>query len=197
MSFLDILLGRTRPTKSKIEKIFAIATAQITLRVNLGLSPTGKAAICFRPVTTSSFETAETELKGILEIGTRETGTKARVVKDSYGFQWVLLEDDQFEDLVASIHIVSQTLHEHGFGDQLLGAVFQFVDEHQQQVYWIYAYKRGSFYPFVPTGDKNRDNAYELRLQAVMEKELPIEPELERWFALWDIPLSRESGHRP
>lgn len=196
MSFFDILLGRTKPAKSKIEALFAMSTAQVTLNVNLGLSPTGKAAICFRPVTSSYFESAEAEVKGILEIGTRETGTKAEVTKDSYGFQWILLQDDQFEDLVATLHVISQTLGEHGFAEQLLAAVFQFVDEQLRSVYWIYNYKRGRFYPFVPTADKNRDNAYELRLQAVMEKELPIEPELERWFALWDIPLSPESGRR-
>ena len=191
MGLFDVLLGRTRPQKSKIEKLFAMATAQVTLQVNLGLSSTSRAAICFRPVESSFFESAEGELRDILNIGTKETGTQYRLAKDSYGFQWVLLQDEQFEDLVASIHVVSQTLQEHGFGDQLLAAVFQFVDGNQQQVYWIYAYKRGAFYPFVPAGNKNRDNAYELRPRAVMEKELPIEPELERWFALWDIPLSQ------
>ncbi|MCL5962015.1 MAG: hypothetical protein M1358_22330 [Chloroflexi bacterium] len=195
MSLWDVLLGRTRPVESKLEKMFAVATAQVTLQVNLGLNPTGKAAICFRPVTTSSFGDAEAELKAILDLGTKETGTEAQVAMDRYGFRWVLLKDEQFEDLVAAIHIVSETLQEHGFRDQLLAAVFQFLDEHQRQVYWIYNYKRGSFYPFVPMGDKNRDNAYELRLRAVMERELPLEPELERWFALWDIPLSPESGH--
>jgi len=196
LSFFDVLLGRTKPAKSKIEKLFAMSTAQVTLSVNLGLSPTGKAAICFRPVTSSFFESAESELKGILEIGAKETGTRVGMAKDSYGFQWILLQDDDFEDLVATLHVISQTLGEHGFSDQLLAAVFQFTDQ-QKPVYWIYNYKRGRFYPFVPTGDKNRDNAYELRLRAVMEKELPIEPELERWYPLWDIPLNQGSDHRP
>jgi hypothetical protein len=95
---------------------------------------------------------------------------------------------------VAGLHMTSQTLHEKGFGDQLLAAVFPFVDREEKLLYWIYNYKRGSFYPFVPLPGKSRDNAYELRLRAVMEKELPIEPELERWYPLWDIPFSRESG---
>lgn len=196
MSIFDILLGRTKPTKSKIEKLFAMTTAQVTLSVNLGLAPTGKAAICFRPVTSSYFQSAEEELKGILEIGVKETGTRIEATRDSYGFRWILLQDDDFEDLVATLHVISQTLREHGFSEQLLAAVFQFVDKQQRPVYWMYNYKRGRFYPFVPAGDKNRDNAYELRLRAVMEKELPIEPELERWFPLWDIPLSPGSGLR-
>ena len=70
------------------------------------------------------------------------------------------------------------------------GAVFPFEDESGKRVYWIYNYKRGAFYPFVPAGgEQQRDNERELRLKAQIGAELPLEPELERWFPLWDIPL--------
>jgi hypothetical protein len=38
-------------------------------------------------------------------------------------------------------------------------------------------------------GDKARNNEREFQLKAQMEGEMPIEPELERWFPLWEIPL--------
>ena len=58
------------------------------------------------------------------------------------------------------------------------------------RVYWIYNYKRGAFYPFVPArGDQQRDNERELVLKAQIGAELPVEPELERWFPLWGIPI--------
>jgi hypothetical protein len=54
----------------------------------------------------------------------------------------------------------------------------------------IYGYKRGAFWPFVPTGEgQERDNAEELELKAKLEKELPIEQDLSRWFGLFDAPL--------
>ena len=34
-----------------------------------------------------------------------------------------------------------------------------------------------------------RDNAQELELKAKLEKELPIEPDLTRWLALYDAPI--------
>ena len=41
-------------------------------------------------------------------------------------------------------------------------------------VYWIYGFKRGAFWPFIPTGEgQNRDNATELELKAKLERELP------------------------
>src|SRR5437667_1745640 len=57
-------------------------------------------------------------------------------------------------------------------------------------VYWIYGFKRGAFWPFIPTGEgKERDNAEELELKAKMEKELPVEQDLTRWLALFDAPI--------
>ena len=58
------------------------------------------------------------------------------------------------------------------------------------RVYWIYNYKRGAYYPFVPAGgDQQRDTERELRLKAQIGHELPVEAELERWFPLWGIPI--------
>jgi hypothetical protein len=106
--------------------------------------------------------------------------------KDSYGYLWVILSDPEFEDLVSTIYMVSETLTDHGFGEQLLCAVFKFKAE--KEVFWIYNFKQGKYYPFVPDG-KKRDASYEFRLRSIMEKELPIEKETERWYPLWDIPI--------
>ena len=60
----------------------------------------------------------------------------------------------------------------------------------KRPLYWIYNYKRGAFYPFVPAGgDQQRDNERELVLKAQMSSELPVEQELDRWFPLWGIPI--------
>ncbi len=52
----------------------------------------------------------------------------------------------------------------------------------------VYGYKRGTFYPFAPREGKVRDNTLELRVQSMLAHELPLEPELERWYAVWDSP---------
>jgi hypothetical protein len=90
---------------------------------------------------------------------------------------------------VTGVHAVAQGLEEAGFGGQLLAAVFKF-EGGKEPVYWVYGYKRGAFWPFVPAGEgKERDNAEELELKAKLEKELPIEPDLSRWFGVFDAPL--------
>jgi len=87
------------------------------------------------------------------------------------------------------VHAVASGLEEQGFGPQLLAAVFRF-EGGKHPVYFIYGYKRGAFWPFVPKGEgQERDNATELELKAKLEGELPIEKDLTRWFGVFDAPL--------
>ena len=102
----------------------------------------------------------------------------------------MVLADPDFEDLVVGVNAVSTALEAGGYGERVLCAVFAFRDAQDKPVYWIYNYKRGAFYPFVPAGgEQQRDSERELRLQAQIGAELPVEAELERWFPLWGIPI--------
>ena len=92
------------------------------------------------------------------------------------------------EDLVASAHTLSSELTAKGFGSQLLAAMFRF-DGYEHPVYFIYGFKRGAWWPFIPAGKAERDNAKELELKAKLEHELPIEQDLTRWLALFDAPV--------
>ncbi|MBI4493517.1 MAG: hypothetical protein HY690_12075 [Chloroflexi bacterium] len=190
MSWLDALFGRARVPKSRLEQLFALTTAQVTLETSFGLRPSGRAGLVFRAVESSFFETAEQELAELLQLARQETGTTVSRQRDRYGYEWLVLEDEQLEDLVATAHQVGQTLQDHGFGDRLLAAVFGFKDADGLPAYWIYNYKRASFYPFAPlAGEQRRNNPLELRLAAVMRRELPLEPDQARWYPLWGAPV--------
>jgi hypothetical protein len=185
----DILFGRKKLKGAKLDKLFALSTAQITLQTDLGLKPAGVAAVVFKPLSASEFSRAENEIDELLGVAAQSSGSEVRRRSDSYGYQWLVVRDEHFEDLVTSVHLVSSELEARGFGGQLLAALFGFEGyEHRVQV--IYGYKRGTFWPFVPAGDdQQRDNAYELRLKNELEGELPIEPDLTRWLGLFDAPL--------
>jgi hypothetical protein len=55
--------------------------------------------------------------------------------------------------------------------------------------YLVYLFKRGTFYPFVPMGGEKRDTEEELRLRSLVSDDLEVEPDLDRWFPLWDLPV--------
>ncbi len=188
MGFTDILFGRKRLKGAARDRLFALSTAQVTLDVELGLRPAGVAAVCFKPLSASEFVRAENEMQELLDAVATQSNSKIERRSDDFGFEWIIVRDSQFEDLVTTVHLIGSELDARGFGPQLLAAVFEFKGG-KHPVYFIYGYKTGTFWPFVPTGEKERDNAEELELKAKLEKELPIEQDLSRWFALFDAPL--------
>ncbi len=205
-NFVDAVLGRSRLPKAKSDKLFAISTASITLESSLGLKPSGYAGICFKPLGATSYESARKEIEELLEFSSKETETDFRLEKDEFNFLWAIFKDPDFEDLVASIHLVSQTLEDRGFGEQILCAIYRFDREPEirtagqdekahakgargKSVYWIYNFKQGTYYPFIPRSGKQRDSPFEFRLRAEMEREMPVEKNVEKWYPLWGIPF--------
>jgi hypothetical protein len=189
LSFLDALLGRDKPVKSNLDRMFGISTAGLTLETEFGLKPTGGAAICFRPVGTGDFARLQSDTEALMQASTKDSPLTWRTFKDSFGYEWIILQAQEFANLVATVHMINLQLQDAGYGEQLLASVFQFQDGSGKNVYWIYNYKRGTFYPFAPIGNQQRDNALELRLNAIMSKELAIEQDISKWYALWGIPL--------
>jgi hypothetical protein len=190
MGFLDALLGGRRKLKAPpSDRLFAMTTAQITLETGVGLKHRNVAGIAFQSVATADFKEIVSETEELLRGAAADTGTTVETSSDEYGYRWIVLRDDDFEDLVVAIHTVSSSLETGGYGDRVLAAVFAFEEE-GRPIYFIYNFKRGSYYPFVPApGSKQRNNEREFQLKAQVGAELPFEPELQRWFPLWDIPL--------
>lgn len=188
MGFLDDLIGRTRMPKVQEDKLFAITTAAVTLEAAGGLDRPKRAGVVFRRLPPGRFSQASDELHKLLNVE-RESGAFAIDENtDSYGFQWLIVSGDDFESIVAALHGVAQTLLEEGYGDLLLACAFRFQQK-DRPVYWVYEYKRGAFYPFIPTGGHNRENAEELRQASLAEKELPVEQDQSCWYPLWDLPV--------
>ena len=189
MKFLDALLGRSKPKQPKLDALFGVTGAAITLEAAGGMRPTGQAAVCFKPASGQGFAAASEELHGLLELAVKEAGSTLAVTDDRYGYRWVVLADPEMEDLVTSVHLVNSTLEQYGFGPQLLCSVFAFAAPEGQRFHLVYLYKRGTYYPFAPQDGERRDNELELRVKAILGGDLPIEPELGRWFAVWGLPL--------
>jgi hypothetical protein len=189
LGLTDVLFGRRKLKQASTDKLFALSTAQVTLDVELGLRSDGVAGVVFKPLSAGEFVRAENELEELLTVAARDTGSKIERKEDDLGFNWLVVRDNDIEDLVTTVHLIGTELQARGFGDRLLAAVFRFKG-YRNPIYLIYGYKRAAFWPFVPSGEeKERDNAKELELKSQLEKELPIEPDITRWFALFDAPL--------
>ena len=191
MGLLDILTGKRKLAKPAPDRLFAISTAYVTMQTGLGMNSRGAAAIVFQPLATADFDSIVRDMEAVVRATATDSGMTVTSTDDTYGYRWLVLRGSDFDDLVVGINAVSSALEGGGYGERVLCAVFAFDDSRGRPVYWIYNYKRGTFYPFAPAagGGEQRDNERELVLKAQIGKELPVEQELERWFPLWGIPI--------
>jgi hypothetical protein len=188
LSLFDSILGRSKPIRANTDALFGLSTGVITLQTELDLQPTGAGAITFRPVSSGDFAQLERDVDALLEASAKDSPITWKTQADTFGYEWVILNAQEFENLVATVHMIGRELEDAGYGPQLLAAVFQFKGK-TASVYWMYNYKRGAFYPFVPQGTGTRNNAEELHLSSVMSRELNVEKDLSKWYPLWGIPL--------
>jgi hypothetical protein len=191
MGFTDILFGRKKLKSAAQDRLFALSTARVTLEEELGLKSAGAGGVVFKPLSAGQFVRAENDLQQVLDAVAGEYGSRLERKSDDFGYEWIVIRDADLEDQVTTVHAVAQGLQEAGFGEQLLAAAFKFEPKFGDggPVYWLYGFKRGAFWPFVPKGEKDRDNAEELELKAKLENELPTEQDLSRWFGLFNAPL--------
>ncbi len=188
-----------------------------------------------QPPTGQGFEEMQAEVVKLLSMDGAADFHKAQ---DAYGYQWLVIEDSDIEELVTRIHMVNLSLSDAGWGPQLLCSVFGIAElpddggspeleaplgavrtvstegnspaeeplsdqvgapmpeptagpGHviKSTAYLVYLFKRGTFYPFIPTGHEKRDIEKELRLKSLVADDLVVESDLDRWFPLWDLPV--------
>ena len=107
---------------------------------------------------------------------------------DEYGFTWLVARQDDMSALVTDLHAINTALEAQGFGPSLLCSLVGFRDSAGRPLALVYLYKQGTFYPFAPTGPRQRDNLVEIQVRDLLAGELPMERDLSRWMALWDAP---------
>ena len=189
MGLLDALLGRSKPVRPDLDRLFALPTAAVTLEAATGFVPTGLGSVCFRAVEGGAFARTQRE---VLELLDADEGPKTEVSTDSYGYTWLQARHGpgDLSGLVTDLHAVNSTLESNGFGPHLLCSLvgLRSPDAPERRLALVYLYKRGTFYPFAPTGGQNRDNALELQVRGALGADLPIEKDLGRWFPVWGAP---------
>ena len=156
---------------------------------SVGSSPRASARSSSSPCRPGSSRRSTTDVEQLLQGVAADSGSKLDRKKDSFGFEWVIVRDPELEDEVTAVYAVGEGVH----GARIRRPAARRgvpLRGRQHPVYWIYGFKTGTFWPFVPTGEKQeRDNAQELELKAKLEPELPVEQDLTKWLALFDAPI--------
>ncbi len=189
MGFLDAILGRRKETRPNLDQLFAVPSAAITLEVSAGFKPTGVGSVCYRANEGAAFATMQNEVQRLLDA---DGGPAVERVSDDFGFTWLVCrqQPEDLSELVTELHAVNRALEEAGFGGSLLCSLVVFENDEGRRLGLVYLYKQGTFYPFVPApgGGERRDNALELQGRGLLANDLTIEPDLQRWMAVWGAP---------
>lgn len=185
MGWLDALRGRRPPPPPRLDALFAVPGAAVTLEV-AGWTPTGVGGVCYRAVDGRAFAEVQADVRALLDA---DDGPPVEIARDEYGFTWLVVTGaPDTGQLVTDLHAVNVSLEAQGFSSGLLCSTVVFEGVQGARLALVYLYKQGTFYPFVPTGGANRDNLAELGVRDLVAGELPVETDLQRWLALYDAP---------
>ncbi len=196
MSFWRALLGRSAPAKPDLDALFSLPSAAVTLHAASGLRPVGTGSVAFRASEGAAFAELERDVTALLNAG---EGPPVEQTTDDYGYTWLVVRSSDpaarsaeaapdITGLVTDLHAVNSTLEANGYGPSLLCSLVGFTDG-ERSLALVYLYKRGTFYPFAPTGGgQRRDNALELQVEAAIGDDLPLEKDRSRWFPVYGAP---------
>lgn len=188
MGLWQSLLGRSTPRPARLDALFAVPTAALTLESTLGLHATGTASLCLREASGPAFDRTRADILALLDADPRMPAVQ--VSHDRFGFTWFTLARPEAAtgELCADLHVAHLLLEEQGFATGLLCSVVAFDDGSGHPLGLVYLYKQGTFYPFSPTGPQTRDTLREVQVAQAVAGDLPVEDDRQRWLALWGAP---------
>ena len=211
MGLFDTILGRTKPVQSEPRRPLRPARRPPSpCRARPAMTCSGHAGVCFKPPDRPGVRRHAGRGRSSCSAWTGAGASPGPT--DSFGYEWLVVQDPDIEALVTQIHLVNSSLADAGWGPQLLCSVFGLAtlpadataDRHDavgreprsapasvlpSTAYLVYLFKRGTFYPFVPTGHEQRSTEEEFRLRSLVADDLTVEADLDRWFPLWDLPV--------
>lgn len=190
MGFLDAVFGRTKPVAPNLDALFGVPSAAVTLQAAMNLLPTGVGSLSAKITEGAAFRAAHEEALSLLRF---DPAADVAESADDFGFRWSTVRTDpaRLTDLVTALHGANTSYVSAGLGPALLCTTLGFagnVEGRQRSLALVYLYKRGTFYPFAPTGPQQRDSAFELEVRSALGDGLPVEQDLAHWFPVWDAP---------
>lgn len=186
MGFLDSILGRSAPPAADLDVLFSVPQAALSLEV-AGFTGTGIGSVCFRDAEGQVDDDVVADAQQLISTDTAAT---VELTDDAHGFRWLTVTRaaGDVTGLVTDLHAANSSLVDAGFGGGLLCSTVVFTAPTGGPCALVYLFKQGTFYPFVPMAGQRRDNALELQVRGLVAEDVPVEPKLDRWLALWGAP---------
>ena len=171
----------------------------------------GHAGVRFKPPTGQGFTEMEAEVVKLLSM---DGGSGLKRSEDSFGYAWLVVEDSDIESLVTRVHLVNSSLSDAGWGPQLPCSVFglaQLVTDTTADTgsdtvrrgrpsgparwspprpTWSTCSNGARSIPSCPPVTNSVSTEEEFRMPQPGRRRPRVEPDLDRWFPLWDLPVA-------
>jgi hypothetical protein len=106
----DVLFGKKKLEEPREDRLFALTTAAVTLETELGLTTAGVGAIAFKPQSSGDFRSAFDDIDKLVDAVAHQSGSTIDRKSDDYGYDWIIIHDDQLEDIVGAVHALAAEL---------------------------------------------------------------------------------------
>ena len=135
-------------------------------------------------------------IEEILNEGEAATQTLVDIVDDSSDMYWIILEDQNSNDLLSSSYTCLNALNANDSLSNILALVIPFeliIEESiKEKIYLIFRVDTKSFYPFSPKfgEDKIRNKDIEKDLfNYLTRRKVNLENSEKKWLGIWGIPF--------
>lgn len=165
------------------DDLIALSRVSTAMETELGYEPAYEAGLVFSDISSIDFEKSLEEVKGVIH-HQDQTENADLEMKDVHGNQWIVVQDSSVESLFANLQYGASAMESVEYDSRLLAAVAPF-EKGDRTAYVVYSFKRGKFYPFVPTTTNERDRPEENRIEALLREEIDVEEDVQYWYPLW------------
>ena len=181
-----------------IEKLWTLLSSIKFLKNENILNPENKVGVMCWEKNDQIKVFCDKKLKNILNDGVEDSKTTFNLIDESGEVVWIILEDRDFNELVASVFTTVNALSQEINTESVMGLIFPVVIEntdnsnyldHNQRHYLIFNENPPGYYPLVYQNEDRQPIAEIELFDLIKNSGIEFNKDQRKWFSVDNIPI--------
>lgn len=181
-----------------IEKLWTLLSSIKFLKNENILNPKNKVGVMCWEKNDQIKVFCDKKLKNILNDGVEDSKTTFNLIDESGEVVWIILEDRDFNELVASVFTTVNALSQEINNESVMGLIFPVVIEntdnsnyldHNQRHYLIFNENPPGYYPLVYQNEDRQPIAEIELFDLIKNSGIEFNKDQRKWFSVDNIPI--------
>ena len=181
-----------------IEKLWTLLSSIKFLKNENILNPENKVGVMCWEKNDQIKVFCDKKLKNILNDGVEDSKTTFNLIDESGEVVWIILEDRDFNELVASVFTTVNALSQEINNESVMGLIFPVVIEntdnsnyldHNQRHYLIFNENPPGYYPLVYQNEDRQPIAEIELFDLIKNSGIEFNKDQRKWFSVDNIPI--------